>query len=112
MRRKPVDEPRRDIDPVPAEFWALRLYVTGRSNKSATVLSRLKATCESHLRGRYSIKVIDLLEQPHRAKVDQILAIPTVVRALPTPMRTLIGNLSDNDNMLAGLDMTAARRPR
>jgi circadian clock protein KaiB len=107
MKRKPVDQPERVVDPVPAEFWELRLYVTGRTTKSLTVLSKLRATCESHLPGRYSITVIDLLKQPHRARNDQILAIPTVVRALPTPMRTLIGNLSDTDNMLSGLEMNS-----
>jgi circadian clock protein KaiB len=69
-----------------------------------TALKNLKKVCESHLKGRYHIKVIDLVEQPQLAKDDQILAIPTVVRKLPTPMRTVIGNLSDTDRLLTGLD--------
>jgi circadian clock protein KaiB len=90
------------------EFWELRLYVTGRTPRSLAVLEKLRKTCESCLPGRYRITVIDLVEQPHRARADQILAIPTVVRALPRPMRTVIGNLSDTENMLAGLNMLAA----
>jgi len=108
MKPGAAGQPENDVDPVQTEFWELRLYVTGRTIKSLTVLSKLRATCESHVPGRYSITVIDLLEQPHRAKTDQILAIPTVVRALPTPMRTLIGSLSDTTNMLAGLNMISA----
>jgi circadian clock protein KaiB len=65
----------------------------------------LKNICESHLKGRYRIKVIDLLKHPQLAKGDQILATPTVVRMLPVPMRTVIGNLSDIDNVLVGLDL-------
>jgi circadian clock protein KaiB len=76
--------------------------------RSRTAFSNLKRICESHLKGRYRITVIDLLKQPHLAKGDQILAIPTVVRRLPNPVRTIIGNLSDIDNMLVGLDLRAA----
>jgi circadian clock protein KaiB len=96
------------FDPRTDEFWELRLYVTGRTAKSTAVLSKLKETCEKHLEGRYRITVIDLVAQPHRAKVDQILAIPTVVRVTPTPIRTLIGDLSDKQKMLAGLEMRSA----
>jgi circadian clock protein KaiB len=88
----------------PDKLWQLRLYVSGQSPLSLTALKNLKKVCESHLKGRYHIKVIDLVEQPQLAKDDQILAIPTVVRKLPTPMRTVIGNLSDTDRLLTGLD--------
>ena len=91
-----------------AQLWQLRLYVTGQTFKSLTALSNLKTFCESHLKGRYHIKVIDLLKQPQLAKGDQILAIPTVVRQLPKPVRTLIGNLSDTARVLVGLDLRAA----
>ena len=91
-----------------AKLWQLRLYVMDQTPRSRTAFSNLKRICESHLKGRYRITVIDLLKQPHLAKGDQILAIPTVVRRLPNPVRTIIGNLSDIDNMLVGLDLRAA----
>jgi circadian clock protein KaiB len=87
------------------KLWQLRLYVSGQTALSQTALSNLKKVCETHLKGLYHIKVIDLVEQPQRAKGDQILAIPTVVRKLPKPVRTVIGNLSDTDRVLAGLDL-------
>ena len=92
----------------PAKFWQLRLYVTGQTPKSLTAFSNLKKFCESHLKGRYRITVIDLVKQPQLAKGDQILAIPTVVRKLPKPVRTIIGNLSETDHVLVGLDLRPA----
>jgi circadian clock protein KaiB len=86
--------------------WQLRLYVTGQSPKSLTAFSNLTTMCEIHLKGRYRITVIDLLEQPQLAKRDQILATPMVVRWHPTPMRTVIGTLSDTIRVLDGLDVT------
>jgi circadian clock protein KaiB len=82
--------------------------VSDHTPKSAEVLSNLKKICESQLKGRYRITVIDLVEQPQLAKGDQILAVPTVVRKLPKPVRTIIGNLSDTDRALVGLDLRAA----
>ena len=90
------------------QLWQLRLYVTGQTFKSLTALSNLKTFCESHLKGRYRIRVIDLAKQPQLAKGDQILAIPTVVRKLPKPVRTIIGSLSDTERVLVGLDLRAA----
>ena len=92
----------------PAPLWQLRLYVMDQTSKSMTAFANLKKFCESHLKGRYRIKVIDLMKQPHLAKGDQILAIPTVVRKLPRPVRTIIGNLSDTARVLEGLDLRAA----
>ena len=89
-------------------FWQLRLYVAGQTPKSLTAFSNLKKICEDHLKDRYSIEVVDLVEQPQLSKGDQILAIPTVVRKLPKPVRTIIGNLSDTDHVLVGLDLRAA----
>jgi circadian clock protein KaiB len=103
VRRLASGSPRR-----PAKLWQLRLYVTGQTLKSLTAFSNLKTMCESHLKGRYRITVIDLLEQPQLAKGDQILAIPTVVRKLPKPVRTILGNLSDTDHLLVGLDLRPA----
>ncbi|MGA2281894.1 MAG: circadian clock KaiB family protein [Verrucomicrobiota bacterium] len=93
--------------PGPARLWQLRLYVTDSTPKSLTAFTNLKKFCESHLKGRYRITVIDLVKQPHLAKGDQILAIPTLVRKLPKPVRTIIGNLSDTDHVLVGLDLRA-----
>jgi circadian clock protein KaiB len=88
-----------------AKLWQLRLYVMDQTPKSAMALANLKEVCESHLKGCYRITVIDLLKQPHLAKGDQILAIPTVVRKLPKPVRTIIGSLSDTERALVGLDL-------
>ena len=92
----------------PAKLWQLRLYVTGQTSKSLTAFSNLKRICESQLKGRYRITVIDLVKQPHLAKGDQILAVPTVVRKLPKPVRIIIGNLSDTERVLVGLDLRTA----
>jgi circadian clock protein KaiB len=105
MKTKTVK--RRAAPRQPAKLWQLRLYVMDTTPKSLTAFSNLKKFCESHLKGRYRITVIDLVKRPHLAKGDQILAIPTVVRKLPKPVRTIIGNLSDTDRVLVGLDLRA-----
>ena len=102
VRRRSSGSNRR-----PAKLWQLRLYVTGQTTKSLTAFSNLKKICESQLKGRYRITVIDLVKRPQLAKGDQILAIPTVVRKLPKPVRTIIGNLSDTERVLVGLDLHA-----
>jgi len=89
-------------------FWELRLYVAGQSPRSIAALANLKHICEEHLKGRYAIEVIDLLENPELAEGEQILALPTVVRKLPLPMRKLIGDLSNSERVLVGMDL----RPR
>ena len=94
-----------DAPSAPAESWALRLYVAGRSPKSVAAFENLKRFCEEHLAGRYSIEVIDLLEQPQLAEGDQIVAIPTLVRKLPPPMKKIIGDLSNAERTLVGLDL-------
>jgi circadian clock protein KaiB len=91
-----------------AKLWQLRLYIMDTTSRSLTALANLKKFCETHLKGRYHITVIDLVKQPQLAKGDQILAIPTVVRKLPKPVRTIIGNLSDTARALVGLDLRAA----
>jgi circadian clock protein KaiB len=103
MKTKTVK--RRAAPRQPAKLWQLRLYVMDTTPKSLTAFSNLKKFCESHLKGRYRITVIDLVKRPHLAKGDQILAIPTVVRKLPKPVRTIIGNLSNTDHVLVGLDL-------
>jgi len=87
------------------ERWQLRLYVAGQSPKSLTAFANLKKICEEHLEGKYSIEVIDLLLNPQLAKGDQILALPTLVRKLPEPIKKIIGDLSNTDRVLVGLDI-------
>jgi circadian clock protein KaiB len=91
-----------------AKLWELRLYVAGQTPKSLAALSNLKAICENHLKGRYRIDVIDLLAEPQLSTGDQILAIPTLVRKLPEPVRKIIGDLSDTERVLVGLDLRPA----
>ena len=102
---KPKTVKRRAAPRQPAKLWQLRLYVMDTTPKSQTAFANLKKFCETHLKGRYRITVIDLVKQPQLAKGDQILAVPTVVRKLPEPVRTIIGNLSDTERVLVGLDL-------
>ena len=97
-----------DEEEVDGLFWDLRLYVAGQTPKCLTAFANLKRMCEEHLEGRYRIEVIDLLQNPQLAEGDQILAIPTLVRRLPTPLRKVIGDLSNEERVLVGLDL----RPR
>ena len=90
------------------QVWELRLYVAGQSSKSLTAFANLRRVCEEHLPGKYSIEVIDLLENPQLAKGDQIVAIPTLVRKLPEPIRKIVGDLSNVERTLVGLQL----RPR
>ena len=85
--------------------WDLRLYVAGQTPKSITALANLKKICEEHLENRYNIEIIDLVRNPHRARKDQILAIPTLVRNLPTPIKKIIGDLSNTEKVLIGLEV-------
>jgi circadian clock protein KaiB len=87
------------------DIYILRLYVAGQTRKSLTAFANLKKICEEHLAGRYKIEIIDLLEKPQLAKGDQILAIPTLVRQLPPPLKKIIGDLSDTERVLVGLDL-------
>ena len=90
------------------EFYDLRLYGAGQTARSVAALLNLRKICKEHLAGRYRIQVIDLLERPQLARGDQILALPTLVRKLPEPIRKLVGDLSDTERALIGLDL----RPR
>lgn len=87
------------------ETWELRLYVAGQTTKSVTALANLKRYCETYLAGRYQLEVIDLLQHPQLSEGDQILAIPTLVRKVPTPIRKIIGDLSNKERVLVGLDI-------
>jgi len=87
------------------EEWILKLYVAGQTPNSLTAFANLKRICEDHLQGRYRIEVIDLLKNPQLAKGDQIIAVPTLIRKLPTPVKKIIGNLSNTEKVLVGLDL-------
>ena len=85
--------------------WELRLYVAGPTPKSVAAFRNIKQLCEEHLAGKYCIEVVDLTKDPHLAQSDQILAVPTLVRKQPTPVRKIIGTLSNSERVLAGLDL-------
>jgi len=103
MNRPAEADPQEEA--VQDGHYNLRLYVAGQTPKSITALANLKTICEEHLAGRYRIEVIDLLQQPQLAAGDQILAVPTLVRRLPEPLKKIIGNLSDKERVLVGLDL-------
>lgn len=102
-----VPETGRVVEPDPAvqPHWELRLYVTGQAPKSTRAAETLQRVCEEHLPGRYSIEIVDLRQNPRLAAEDEILAVPTVVRKLPQPLRKLVGDLSDTNQLLVGLQL-------
>jgi circadian clock protein KaiB len=102
-----------DITPDPAKpgHYNLRLYVAGHTPKSVAAIANLKSICDEHLAGMYTIEVIDLLMKPQLAAGDQILAVPTLVRRLPPPIKRIIGNLADTDRVLVGLDIKSGEPP-
>lgn len=103
------EDPAPDTDPDrDSGHYHLRLYVAGQTTKSVAAMTNLKRFCEEHLAGRYDIEVIDLMKNPQLAAGDQILAIPTLVRRLPSPLKRIIGDLSNTEKVLVGLDI----RPR
>ncbi len=91
--------------PTPNDHWSLRLYVAGQTPRALTAYDNLKRICEEHLAGRYEIEVIDLRERPQLARGDEIIAVPTLVRHLPEPMMKIIGDLSDTERVLVGLQL-------
>ena len=102
-----TDDTAPGFSPLP-EYWQLRLYVAGMTPRAVAAFDNLKKLCETHLAGCYEIEVVDLLENPKLAAGDQILAVPTLVRKLPTPIKKIIGDLSNEERVLVGLDL----RPR
>ena len=98
-----------EVNKTREEFWELRLYVAGQTPKSITAFNNLKRYCEKHLKNKYKIEIIDLLENPQLAQGDQILAIPTLVRKIPVPIRKIIGDLSNEEKVLVGLDLRKAK---
>jgi circadian clock protein KaiB len=102
MTARGARSPRNDEPP---ELWELRLYVAGQTPRSLEAFANLKRICDEHLPGKYKIEVIDLFKEPERAAGDQILAIPTLVRKLPVPIRRIIGTLKDTERVLVGMDL-------
>ena len=110
MKTRRAGQRESHLNCSPSNFWELRLYVAGQTPRSLTAFANLKQICEGHLKGRYRIQVIDLVEKPQLSKGDQILAIPTLVRKLPEPVRKIIGDLSDTEQVLVGLDLRPPSR--
>jgi circadian clock protein KaiB len=108
MKKSPARK-RRPARTSRSDFYRLRLYIAGQTPNSIAAIANLKKICEDTLRGRYRIEVVDLLEKPQLAKGDQIIAIPTLVRKLPPPVKSIIGNLSRTESVLVGLDLRPAR---
>ena len=92
------------------QTWELKLYVAGKTPKSETALKNLKKYCQEHLEGRYKIEVVDLLEKPQLAEGDQIFAVPTLVRKVPVPIRKIIGDLSNEEKVLVGLNIVSVKK--
>lgn len=90
------------------ELYTLRLYVTGSTPKSVTAITNIKHICETHLKGRYSLEVVDIYQQPGLAKKEQIIAAPTLIKSMPLPLRKFIGDMSRSDRILIGLDLQPA----
>lgn len=90
----------------PAPHYVLRLYVAGLTARSTTAVANLKAVCESHLKGRYELEVCDIYQQPELAQREQVVAVPTLIRRLPPPVRRVIGDMSREDRVLVGLDIS------
>jgi circadian clock protein KaiB len=98
----------RKVRPFKHPLWELRLYVAGMTPTSIRAFENLKKLCEEHMHGAYQIQVVDLLERPTLARGDQIIAVPTLVRRLPTPVKKIIGDLSNTERVLVGLDLRPA----
>ena len=107
--KKSSPRKRRPAKTRRSDFYRLRLYIAGQTPNSVTAIANLKKICEDKLRGKYLIEVVDLLEKPQLAKGDQIIAIPTLVRRLPPPVKKIIGNLSRTESVIVGLDLQPLR---
>ena len=105
MATKKMKTAKTEIQTEPEDFWELRLYVAGQTPRAITAFKNLKKICEENMKWKYHIEVIDLLKDPLLAKGDQIFALPTLVRKLPVPVRKIIGDLSNTERVLVGLDL-------
>jgi circadian clock protein KaiB len=109
MKKKSSASKRRPAKRRRSDFWRLRLYIAGHTPNSIAAMANLKKICEDQLQGKYRIEVVDLLKKPQLAKGDQIIAIPTLVRRLPPPVKKIIGNLSKSESVVVGLDLKPVR---
>jgi circadian clock protein KaiB len=109
--RRPTASPKASKATLP-EYWNLRLYVAGQTPRSISAFANLKRLCEERLAGRYFIEVIDLVKHPHLAQGDQIIAIPTLVRKLPEPIKRVVGDLSNAEKVIVGIELHQTTRPR
>jgi circadian clock protein KaiB len=109
VREEIAPDRQQDAMQAGSEHYNLRLYVAGQTPKSITAIANLHRICEEHLVGRYTVEVIDLLVQPQLAAGDQILALPTLVRRLPAPLKRVIGSLANTERVLVGLDLRTGR---
>ena len=107
-RKQPRDDTIPELKPPASDRFSLFLYVTGATAGSCRAIASLKAFCEEHLKGKYALEVIDIYQQPGLAEEDQVLATPTLIRKRPLPRRRLVGDLSDEDRLLAGLGVLPA----
>jgi len=108
MKNSPPGEKQPAGPDASEEVWILRLYVAGQTPKSITAFNNLKKICEDHLAGKYRIEIVDLIKNPKLARGDQIIAIPTLVRQLPPPVKKIIGDLANTERVLVGLDLQPA----
>jgi circadian clock protein KaiB len=106
QKKEPLEETTKTID---NGFWELRLYVAGQTPNSIRAFSNLQKICDEHLKGKYKIEVVDLVKNPRLAAGDQILALPTLVRKLPEPIKKIIGDLSNTERVLVGLDIRSKK---
>ena len=107
---KPDRRPKKRSSASGEEVWELRLYIAGYTERTDTALDNLKKICEEHLSGRYRLEIVDLMQNPTLARGDQILAVPTLVRRLPPPVKKIIGDLSNTERVLVGLNLRPLRR--
>jgi circadian clock protein KaiB len=103
-----VSGPDHDVPRAPEERYVLRLFVTGMTPRSAQAIKNLQAICDEYLDGRYELDVIDIYQQPDLTKGEQIVAAPTLIKSLPLPIRRLVGDMSDRERVLLGLDLLSA----
>ena len=107
--RKPSRETPREVAQAPgSDYYVLRLYIAGMTPRAGRAIEHVRALCEAHLTGRYDLQVIDVYQQPSLAKGEQIIAAPTLIKKLPLPLRRIIGDMSNHDRLLVGLDLVRA----
>ena len=113
MKKKTVDtvrEPEKKAKEVKQEKYVLKLYVTGMTPRSMKAVMNIKEICEEHLSGRYELEIIDIFQQPVLAQGEQIIAAPTLIKKLPLPLRRFIGDMSDEEKILIGLDLRPKKK--